>query len=154
MKGFSQYYPPRETEYYDTSRIVELGYIIYNENHEKIKEVDKLVIPVNFTIPEEVVKVHGITNENARENGIKIEEVLNIFEEDLKDVKVIIAHNLNFDYNVVISECYRLNKFSLIKLINEKDKHCTMLFGKKALKLKKNPKLINLYQDLLEEPFE
>src|SRR5690348_2096127 len=42
-KGFDKYYSARETKYYDNSRLLEIGYIIYNNKNKKIKEVCHLI---------------------------------------------------------------------------------------------------------------
>lgn len=41
-----------------------------------IDEVDLLVRPDGFTIPDEAIAIHGVTNEHATENGIALDDAL------------------------------------------------------------------------------
>jgi DNA polymerase-3 subunit epsilon len=57
--------------------IVQLGAIVCNaETREIIKEIDVIVKPDGWTIPDEVAAIHGITTEIALEKGIPETEAI------------------------------------------------------------------------------
>lgn len=146
-----KYHNPKNTKYYDNARIVEIAYIIYDDNDLKVKEVTTLIKPSGFII--ENSNIHGITTEDAMNNGLDISDVLEELYDDLfqYSVNCIIAHNINFDINVILSECYRANKDYLYCSIVKINKECTMHLGKIYLKSTKNPKLNILYEYLFNK---
>ena len=139
---------------FNKARLIELGYIIYDKDKNKIKEYNNLVIPNNFSINNS--EIHGITNIDANTNGQDIKKVLNDFYEDLLNIDTIICHNIIFDMNILLSEAYRMNNENLIKAIESKNKICTMKMGKSYLgiKMKFGPKLVKLYETLYNEPIK
>jgi DNA polymerase III epsilon subunit-like protein len=146
-----KYYNPKNTKYYDNARIIEIAYIIYDDNDLKIKEVTTLIKPSGFVI--ENSHIHGITTEDAIMNGLEISDVLEELYDDLFEYSIncIIAHNINFDINVILSECHRLDKDYLYCSIIKINKECTMHLGKIYLKSTKNPKLNILYEYLFNK---
>ena len=136
---------------YDSSRIVELGYYIIDINNNIIKEREFLVKPDNFIISDEVVKIHGITQERALKEGQPIKIVLNKLEEDLiyYNVNKFISHNVDFDKNIILSECYRLNNESIIDKLLPMSNYCTMKDNK--IFNNKWPKLSVLYEELFNK---
>lgn len=149
-KGFDNYYSPRETKYYDSSRMIEIGYIIYNSNNEKIKEVCRIIKPDNFKITNS--KFHGITNEKANTDGKKLEDILIELNNNLLSCDTIIAHNIGFDINIILAEAYRTKNTDLVKNIKEKNKECTMKIAQKLMNVYKSPKLIETYEYLFKKP--
>ena len=53
--------------------------------------------------------IHGITLDTLQLYGIKIDSFVEQFKTDISNCKVIIAHNLQFDYSILMSELYRYN---------------------------------------------
>jgi DNA polymerase III epsilon subunit-like protein len=151
-RGTSNFHPPEDYIKYNKSRLIELGYYIYNSSFEIVKNHNMLVIPNGFLI--ENTEIHGITNQYAKEKGLPLIKVLEEFSNDLAKCDTIVAHNLDFDYNIVLSECHRINiitpnnicvdiidKIKKIKLV------CTMKLAVEKLKLTKTRiKLIDLYK--------
>ena len=142
-RGFNNYYNPSETGYYDSSRIIEIAYVICTYDGNVIKEYSSLITPNNFTI--ENTAIHGITTKDAIEKGVSIENVLDDLNSDLDLVDRIVAHNIKFDINNILSECYRANKEYIIQNINSKSQICTMVMGKQFMNIVKFPKLVDLY---------
>lgn len=139
LKGFNNYYDPILTTYYDSSRIIELGYIVYDFKQNFKFKRNFLIKPDKFIVTN--TNIHGITMEELNKNGMSIIDALEILECDLEDVSLFVAHNLNFDYNIILSEAYRCNKFSLIEKLKNVSQECTMKMGQKFLNQKKYPKL-------------
>jgi len=145
------YSDPTDLTLYDSSRIVELGYYIIDKNNVKIKEVEYLIKPENFVIPDDVVKVHGISQEMAMTKGISFKHVIAILYLDLinYDCTTFIAHNVEFDKNIILSECYRLNYLPIIDKLKSMNNFCTMKDNKI---FNKWPKLGVLYEELFNKP--
>ncbi len=89
-------------------RIVQLSWIIANDSGEIEKEIDH-IIKVDFNIPPEASRIHGITNKVSEEKGFPITDVLTSFLSDLENAKKLICHNVDFDLTIVKSELYRNN---------------------------------------------
>jgi len=145
------YSNPTDLSLYDSSRIVELGYYIIDKNNVKIKEVEYLIKPKNFVIPDDVVKVHGISQEIAMTKGISIKYVIAILYLDLikYDCTTFIAHNVEFDKNIILSECYRINYHPIIDKLKSMSNFCTMKDNKI---FNKWLKLGHLYEELFNKP--
>jgi DNA polymerase-3 subunit alpha len=85
--------------------IVSLSYVVYDISNGKklIKKMDRIVKPQGWVIPEESVQFHHLTQEDAMENGENLYDVLANFIDDIQGARLIIAHNLRFDKNVVFN---------------------------------------------------
>jgi len=105
--GYNNYHSYKLKKHYDSSRIVQISWIITDENGNRIKVRNYTVKPNGFTIPKEVVRIHGITTEYATQKGINIKVVFNKLMKDLTHVKEVFAHNMLFDANILFSEVYR-----------------------------------------------
>jgi len=150
FRGFNNYHHPSKLFYYKDARMIELAYIIYDCNNKLVKKVEKLIKPVDYTI--ENSQFHGITTEMALEKGEDISTVLDQFYKDLDNVDTIIAHNINFDKNIILSECYRQKKKNLIKHFESIERICTMDLGKTYMNSRKYPKLTELYEHIFGQP--
>lgn len=128
-----------------TARLVQLGMILTDDNDEMKEEYSNLIKPSGFLISEEVSKIHGITHEQAVEDGAPLEYVIDVFNSFLTKCHTIIGHNIQFDERVMYSE--RANVFGGKKI-------CTMLSTTSFCKLKntyggfKWPKLTELHYKL------
>lgn len=141
----------QELDKFNNARLIELGYIIFDKTGKDVKKYDSLVKPNNFMITNTFI--HGITHENAVQNGLDINLVLDQLTLDLKKVDGIICHNISFDMAIILSEAFRLNKLELIELFSSKLHLCSMAIGKKFMKSDKNPKLIELYKFIFNKDF-
>lgn len=152
--GFPKYKnaKPFQSYYYDQARIIEIGYVIINPTGEVLKSVNHFV-KYDKIVNIENSFIHGITNDMVMEHGVLIDEVLDELSNDLINVDTIVAHNIEFDYNVLLSEVYRKYKNfkHLLGLLYSKDLHCTMQIGKKYMTSGKYPKLVELHQLLFDK---
>ena len=105
-------------------RLIQLAYIVYAENGEKLKTGNHIIQPEGFTIPQESSNVHGITTERALAEGEKLHEVLTKFHSSINESSVLVAHNMAFDEKIVGSEFLR-NHFE--NILDSKEKICTMV---------------------------
>ena len=143
------YLCPSQYEYYNKSRLIELGYAIYSKIQGKwtMKSQNSILIcPENFII--ENSHIHGITNENALTNGQPIKKVLNEFSKILKTVSKVVTYNANFDINILLAEAHRCNAVEFIDVMNKKKIICAMKYAKHTLHLSRNIKLIDLHYQL------
>jgi DNA polymerase III epsilon subunit-like protein len=131
--------------------IVQFSWII-NDNNNLI-EKSYIIKPDKYIIPEDSIKIHNITNEEALKNGIPIKNVLNIFKEDCDKVDYLVAHNSSFDISVIYAACYRTN--SNLSFNKNKKVLCTMKSTTDLCKLEnKNTKYKNYKYPKLEELYE
>ena len=157
--------------------IVQFSYIIYDTVLNDIVETCDSIVKLEdgITIPEDSTKIHGITDEISKKNGIEIDLILEDFFYHLRNVDLLVGHNVSFDINMIKVELLRiiyenhLNisedeiktiKYNLHFLTNYKNICCTLQssielcnikainkFGKEYVKF---PKLLELHQKLFE----
>lgn len=149
MNGYNCYHSPHLFEYYKDARLIELGYLIFDENNQLIKKKNHLVKPNGFVI--ENSHIHGISQEMAMANGQPIESIIGELYCDLYDIDTIVSHNIKFDINILLSECFGLCHTYIITKIIDMKKECTMQMGKNFIDYKKNPKLTELYEHLFQK---
>ena len=82
--------------------IVSIAWCITSETGEVCKKVYSLVQP-GWKIPAESIKIHGITVEYAMEHGRPLADVLAELRADLATVDTVVAHNMEFDKNVIFN---------------------------------------------------
>jgi DNA polymerase III subunit epsilon len=105
------------------ARAVQIAWSIYDEDGNKIKSVSFIVFPKDFVITEESSKVHGITLNKAENEGVLIDKILSRFNDDLTEISLIIAHNIDFDLPTINAEFLR-NCITTDLL--KKPRYCTM----------------------------
>jgi DNA polymerase III epsilon subunit-like protein len=155
--------------------IVQFSYIIYDTDLNDIVDSSDTIVKVkeNVLISEEASKIHGITNEISKKNGIDIDLVLNDFFYHFRNCDLLVGHNVSFDINMIKVELLRLiyekttviseikeHKHNLHFLTNFNNICCTLKdstelcnikaidkFGKEYIKF---PKLLELHQKLFE----
>lgn len=137
-------------------RLVQLAWIVYDTNKSFVHSEEHIVYPSGFQIPEAASNVHGITTQKAILEGENIDYVLDQFYNDLKNSSHIIAHNLNYDINVMGAELIRNNKANILP---EKKGICTMLSSVDYCALPgrygfKWPSLSELHIKLFNKDFE
>lgn len=155
------------------TRLVQLSWITEDTDTKEKKENDFIIRPEGFTIPDAAAKIHNITTEIAERDGVNLRAALSDFVQDMLLADLLVAHNIEFDKNVICSEIYR----TAIKLMGEKElllefgfriqnyfmnkkSICTMKLGTNYTKIKtaggdyKWPKLIELYMHFFGRDFE
>lgn len=146
-----------ETTGFFHPRLVQLGWLLYDSNHNLVEEACHLVKPEGFSIPRSATAVHGISTQQARDEGISLEVVLNKFNESAKRAKVAIAHNFSYDDVVVKNEYRRCGMdyplADLTKICTQKEStdYCKLPSSKGGYKW---PKLSELHQTLFGREFD
>ena len=146
--------------YTDTNnypRVIQLAYIITNEEGLILHKNMSIIKPDGYDIPDHVSKVHGISTEDAK-NGFNMDYTITSFMILLHRCDLLIAHNFAFDSVILACERYRLGGKN--PEILSKSHVCTMLDSTNYCNLpgskgrKKWPKLQELYNILFDKDFE
>lgn len=89
--------------------IVQLSYLIYDDTVNEILEIKDNIIklPKNIIIPDEIAKIHGISNKISDVFGYKLTDVLSNLFNCLKNIDKIVGHNILFDINMLKVELLR-----------------------------------------------
>jgi len=119
------------------------------ENDSVVETHSYIVRPIHWTIPDDSIAIHGITNEKAMREGVDLEFVMNKFIATRYDV--LIAHNIDFDENVLMNAIYwDLGRVQFLEFPHPK--RCTMNLSRNICKLSfnghsyKSPRLSELYK--------
>jgi len=160
MQNYNVFFPYKQLDKYDTSRLVQMSWAIYNSKGEYLVLQDYIVNPNDFIIPNYAIKIHGISNTIAYQKGIEINDIFNILKKNIMNVKYFVAHNVNFDKNIILSELYRNKRFDIIKIMDKINYICTQdstinLLKLPSIKYKyKKPKLSELYHWCFKEEMQ
>lgn len=144
-------YSPDQIEKYNSARIVSIAFMVLGEDFETLAEHYYVIKPSGFEIPESATKIHGITTEYALKNGVDFAYVASRLQEVLfryKDIEYFVAHNVYFDYNILLSELYRLDDQENIQQLKKLKRYCTMKKSMHLFPKRKFPKLVELYEYL------
>lgn len=136
-------------------RLVQIAWLLFDKEGVLLDKKSILVKPVGFTIPDRVVKIHGITTEKARKNGVSLKVALREFADKLSQPKYLIAHNIVYDADTVVGA-----EFTRAKIRNDltrKYRICTKESSTDFCKIPGNgdykwPSLPELYEKLFNKP--
>ena len=137
-------------------RLVQLAWILTDEEGNRIHMGNLIVKPDGFVIPVDATKVHGITTQRAKEEGVPLAEAIDQFKADLDVATLIVGHNIEFDKKIVGAEMIRLG---MKDELEKKKSYCTMQTSIDFCKIPgkygyKYPKLQELYRKLFSKDFE
>jgi hypothetical protein len=178
--GFGSYWDFRDNSKYESARIVSIAWAFiesYDRNNLPDKGAREASTIVHYLRhPEgfnEITNsnIHGITFENAFENGLKFNDILENcgLGETLLSSDYIVAHNAGFDLHVLLNELHRVGTELAMICINHLLEMrgtgrivCTAILGTDICKLEfpsqsnyqgkrfkksyKMPKLLELYK--------
>lgn len=139
-------------------RIIQFGFQVYDSTRQLVMESKELIVPDGWEIPNAKFWIdNGYSTEQNKLMGVPIHKSLQRFLHYYALSKIMIAHNMNFDYNVVGAEMLRLK----LRAENKLERICTMEKTTDFLKLPggkfggyKFPKLEELYRFLFKEDFD
>ncbi len=137
-------------------RLVEVGYILYDEEGKFLNSSQSIIKPEGFVIPKDASNLHGITTAKAMEEGTSLNQVLEELYEQISKSSLLVAHNISYDENILGAEFLRKG---FQNIIPRKRKICTMkssvdfcaLPGKYGYKW---PNLTELHKKLFHRGFE
>lgn len=125
--------------------IVSVAWVICdNGNFQHTKYF--VIKPDGWDIPQESINIHKITYDYATQNGRDLEEVMAELSKDLASCDTFIAHNVEFDKNVIFNAYkWRLNTNPWP--FWPKGEFCTMNASENELKIpSKYPKPTRMYK--------
>ena len=116
--------------------MVSISWIVHtNNSSQSVQRHTYVIRPDGWTIPDESIRIHGITNERARAEGRPLAEVMALFRNDVIGASHIIAHNMEFDKNVIHHAFkWRLGEDPVAFWDSTKE-FCSMLQSKGELKI-------------------
>lgn len=135
-------------------RMTQLAFCVY-ENEEIVFEYASHIKPDGWDVPNEAFWTdRGITTEFLNANGIEVTNALETLIKEVNICNLLVAHNIDFDYNIVGAEMIRAG----FRSANKPVKFCTMKNSTDILQLPgkygfKFPKLVELHQYLFGEIF-
>jgi len=152
-ESYGVYYPESDTSKYDSSRIVQIAYLVYDCKNAEVKRVNKIIRPEGFVIKNS--EFHGITQEMALK-GDDFGSVAMELAKDLKGCDTLVSHNIKFDFNVLSAELFRRGLGDILALVKGMGKECTMELSKGVCKIKrgshiKDPKLTEAYAFIVKK---
>ena len=139
-------------------RCIQIAWQLHDEMGKLIEHDDFLIQPEDFNIPYDAERIHGISTDLALEQGIQLEEGLNIFNKALGKTKFIVGQNLGFDINIMSCEFHRsgiesnLQKLPLLDTCTEQTALMCQIPGGRGGKFKL-PTLTELHQHLFGTGF-
>jgi DNA polymerase III epsilon subunit-like protein len=104
-------------------RLVQLAYLFYDRNGNKITGGDFIIKPEGFIIPKDASRIHGISTEWANQEGNPLQTVLDEFQGLIDEAEFLVAHNMSFDEKIMGAEFLRKK---MPDSIATKRKICTM----------------------------
>ena len=140
---------PARLEDWHECRLVQLAWMVLNDTDtDRFETYSAVVKPNGFVIPQSSIRIHGITQKQALEEGRDAEEVLKAFQDVLERFPgaALVAHNIEFDISIALTEAKRLNMDKLQALLTNHPQHCTMLTAVGDTR-RRWPKLGDLYKE-------
>ena len=139
-------------------RCIQIAWQLHDTMGKLIDHQDYLIQPEGFNIPYDAERIHGISTELAKAEGISLLEVLVKFNVALSNTKFIVGQNLGFDLNIMGCEFHRLaiatnmNAMPVLDTCTEVTASLLKLPGGRGGKFKL-PTLTELHQYLFNIPF-
>lgn len=139
--------------------IVQLGAILFDDSWNVRAELNLIIKPDGWTVPDEASAIHGITTAIANACGVPLSTAMSCFQGLFKVAKVCVAHNIDFDSLVVSANFMRLTQCVGIGSDIRERGFCTMHAMTPICKLPgrygdyKWPKLQEAYQHAFGETF-
>ena len=145
---------------FETCRVVEISAQLYKYTIDTdpalVLEMTHIIEPDGFTIEND--SIHGITHATACFNGKPIAAVVKELAWLVTQADLLVAHNMNFDRTVLLSEMHRAGDYESLNTLSDIPTFCTMVNTKDILKITmyddtyKYPKLTELYTWLFNRP--
>ena len=119
--------------------IVQLSYILYDTSFKKIVISHDWIIniPDDIEISEGSFKLHGISKEKSKTEGVDILMALECFDICLQSADEIVGHNIQFDKKMMIVENIRNQRVSGFKQKHKLKEYCTMHNSKVLCNIKR-----------------
>lgn len=104
-----------------TPEIVQISAILQDTVTGRVYNEINLISTPNSIVPDDVAAIHGISTTTARTYGLPRQDCINIFIDMIDRCDVIVAHNIEFDIQMLECDWYP----AYLQAI-EKKQYCTM----------------------------
>lgn len=148
--------PMSDTE--NWPRMVQLAWVLIDDEQKLVRGFSFNIQPDGWDVEPGAEAVHGLSVEILKQSGHSAPKIIQKFFDDYDTAETLVAHNINFDYNILGAEAIRYGIRAKTRIAN---KVCTMEKSTDLLKLPggyrgsyKWPKLIELHQYLFGEGFD
>lgn len=151
---------PKDQESFSKCRLVSIAWVLRDES---TVYAQKYYVVDTGKNGESVgaSHIHGVTRNILDRYGNKVMDVLEDFMKDFRRSNILIAHNMDFDKNVVCSELFRLGMDEEANELLNCPKLCTMKSTTDICRIEskwgtsyKWPKLVELNKFLFDEEFK
>jgi DNA polymerase-3 subunit alpha len=88
-------------------RAVQIAWQLHDDLGRLIEAKDYLIQPDGYDIPYDAERIHGISTELARAEGVPLNQVIAEFNQVLGKAQFIVGQNLGFDVNIMGAEFLR-----------------------------------------------
>jgi DNA polymerase-3 subunit epsilon len=119
--------------------LVQLAAMVFDEQWVPRATYAVIIKPDGWTIPDEVVKIHGISTELAIAVGVPLVVALASFNHLARACNVHIAHNTPFDMKIITTAYHRAGRAKQMVALNCKD---TMQMALPILKIPPTEKMV------------
>lgn len=133
--------------------IVSISWVILDADTNTIlKKASYIVRPNGWVIPQDSIDIHRITNEYANINGVPLSDAIYAFANE--DPDILVAHNAEFDFNVLVNALKW--DLGIDPIVLDKPVFCSMKLSKNICRIPskygfKSPKLSELYQFVMKK---
>jgi DNA polymerase III epsilon subunit-like protein len=115
-------------------QLVSLSWSLWSEG-KCVKRGSNTIKPQGWTIPAGATAIHGISQENAENNGVPLIDALMEFKQCVIQSDRIVAHNMEFDKNVIFHAFAWHLKKDPRRFWPEWAEFCSMNMAKDELKI-------------------
>lgn len=133
--------------------IVSISWVILDADTNTIlKKASYIVKPNGWIIPDDSIAIHKITNENAYSNGVPLSDAIYAFSNE--DPDILVAHNADFDFNVLVNAIKW--DLGIDPIVLDKPLFCSMKLSRNMCRIPskygfKSPKLSELYEFVMKK---
>jgi len=104
-------------------RVIQLAWAVANDDGIVLEKKCDLITPDGWLVPDlPFWQKHGFTTKKCNEQGVPISIALRAFCDQVIENDMLVAHNMNFDYNVLGAEMLRAGVTTGKRIV----KICTM----------------------------
>lgn len=136
-------------------RVIQFAWITLDKDFKTFQENKFFIKPDGWVVPKEAFWIEkGYSTERCEQEGTPMTIVLQALIKDINRSKYMVAHNIDFDHNVLGAEMIRYSVRADVKT----QKICTMKLGTDICMIPGNygykwPKLEELHKFLFERDF-
>lgn len=106
--------------------LVQLAALLTEDDGHAVAQMNVIIKPDGWTIPDEVAAIHGITTEKALRCGVDLPVAMGMFAQMLARADKRIAHNNSFDDKIAKIAGHRAHLLGIRAVIESQPAYCTM----------------------------